>query len=240
MKNLQKIGLLTLLVLLVAGVRGYFIWKERHAPVVNPHPVEQYQLTSDDVVQRRKLLIDDLKSAKALDGKTVWMQTGFVLEYFPYTAHKVDLAHKVGLLPSVQQLDIQDMVEQKTTDSTRDHLPGGKTHVFAVFKKPDDPKEYAVAVAYVDGSDSHYYCDDMFFYDDPHQLYKHWPANVWQAVDAHQAKAGMNELQVSMALGNQQQSDSSDAGNRTVIYTVNGAQVAVTFANDKATQVKTG
>ena len=68
MKNLQKIGLLTLLVLLVAGVRGYFIWKERHAPVVNPHPVEQYQLTSDDVVQRRKLLIDDLKSAKALDG----------------------------------------------------------------------------------------------------------------------------------------------------------------------------
>jgi hypothetical protein len=240
MKTWQKIGLVTLLVFVIAGVRVFFIWRERNAPAVTPHPTEEYKLSQDDVVQPRKLYIDDLKSAKGLDGKTVWMQNGYVLEYFPYTAHRVDLEHKVGLLPSIQPLQIENMVQQKTTATTTDHLPAGKTHVFAIFKKPDDTKEYAVAVAYLNGDDSHFYCDDIFFYDDPHELYKHWPADVWKAVDAHQAKPGMSELQVSMALGNQQQSDSSDMGSRTVHYIVNGSQVSVTFVNNKATDIKAG
>jgi len=41
----------------------------------------------------------------------------------------------------------------------------------------------------------------MFFFEDPHQLYKHWPAETWSAIDQHQAKQGMSELQAAFALG---------------------------------------
>ena len=51
------------------------------------------------------------------------------------------------------------------------------------------------------GEDYTIYADDMLFYDDPHQLYRHWSPELWQAVDHHQALPGMNEIQASFALG---------------------------------------
>ncbi len=239
MKPWKVIGLITLLVLIVGGVRFYFVWRERNAPVtVKPKYVER-NLTADDVVQPRKLYIDDLKSARTLKGKTVWMQAGNEMDYYPYTGHRVDLAHKVGVLPSIQALEIDDVVTQKTPESVQNRIPHGDTQVFAVFKESGNPKTYATPVGYLAGDDSKFSCDELFYYDDPHQLYKHWPADVWQAVDAHQAKAGMSELQVTMALGNVQQSDSSNYGNRTVHYTTTpGKEVTVDFTNDKAAQVK--
>ncbi len=107
------------------------------------------------------------------------------------------------------------------------------------FQMPGDATEYATAIGYIQGKDSTYYCDDIFYYDDPHKMYKHWPADVWQAVDQHQPKPGMNELQVAMALGVIQQSDSSNYGNRTVHYETGGKQWDVSFQNDKATNVQT-
>jgi hypothetical protein len=35
------------------------------------------KITQDDLVIPRKMYIDDLKSAKELRGKTVWMQAGY-------------------------------------------------------------------------------------------------------------------------------------------------------------------
>ena len=40
-------------------------------------------MTQDDLVIPRKMYIDDLKSAKELDGKTVWMQAGYQLTITP-------------------------------------------------------------------------------------------------------------------------------------------------------------
>src|SRR5580698_8610465 len=111
MKSWQKIGAVTLVVLLAFGIRVYFIWRERNAPMVNTKPqVVERKLTADDVVLPRKLYIDDLKSAKALDNKTVWVQSGFTLDYYPYAAHHVEFAHKEGVLPSVDPLQIQDIM----------------------------------------------------------------------------------------------------------------------------------
>jgi len=39
---------------------------------------------------------------------------------------------------------------------------------------------------------------------------------LWQAVSQHTVKQGMSEFQTTMALGNLQQSDSKNFGNRTV------------------------
>jgi hypothetical protein len=237
MKNLKIIGLVTLLLLVVFGLRIYFIWRERNAPdVQKPQRVER-QLTADDVVLPRKLYIDDLKSAKTLIGKTVWVQSGFTLDYYPYDAHHVEFAHPAGVLPSIEALQIEDILTEKAPANLATRVPLGDKQVFAVFKERDNSNEFATAIGYIQGDDSKYYCDDIFYYDDPHQLYKHWPADVWQSIDQHQAKAGMSELQTAMSLGMIQQSDSSDIGNRTVHYDAGGKKWAVTFEKDKATNV---
>lgn len=238
MKNWQKVSIATLLVLAVFGIRVYFLWRERHAPIVQKPQQQRRLLTDDDIVQPRKLYIDDVKSAKTLIGKTIWVQAGYELDYYPYAGHSVNFAHKVGVLPSVQALTIKDIVLQKAPASLASRVPQGDKQVYAVFSIADDPKEYATAIGYIQGSDSTYYCDDVFYYDDPHQMYKHWPADIWQAVDQHQPKPGMNELQVAMALGVIQQSDSSEYGNRTVHYNAGGKQWDVSFQHDKATTVQ--
>jgi hypothetical protein len=134
---------------------------------------------------------------------------------------------------------MQEVVTQSAPAGAVNRIPHGNAQVLAVFEEPGSAKEFAMPVGYLEGSDSKFYCDDLFYYDDPHQLYKHWPAEIWQAVDAHQAKPGMNELQVTMALGNIQQSDSSNYGNRTVRYTTaGGKEVIVDYNHDRATEVK--
>jgi hypothetical protein len=238
MKSWQKIGAVTLVVLLIFGVRIFFLWRERHAPMVEKPQVVERKLTQDDVVLPRKLYIDDLKSAEVLVGKTVWVQSGFTLDYYPYTAHHVEFTHQAGVLPSVEALQIEDIVTEKAPANPATRIPLGDKQVFAIFKLPNDSKDYATAIGYLQGSDSKYYCDDIFYYDDPHVMYKYWPADVWQAIDQHQPKPGMNELQTAMALGMIQQSESSDIGNRTVDYDAGGKKWSVIFQNDKATSVK--
>jgi hypothetical protein len=239
MKTWQKIGVLTLLVLLIAGTRLYFVWRARNVPmVVEKKSYQEWVPTTDEIVPIRKMYIDDMKSARTLIGKPVWIKSGFQMPYFPYTGSHVDFSHRISVLPSTQKLEIQDVVQQVAPLEVQDQIPHGTKQILAVFKKNNDPKQYGLAVGYAKGSDLTFYCDELFYYDDPHAMYKHWPSDIWQAVDTHQAKEGMNELQVTMALGHMQQSNSSDYGNRTVHYNSNGKQWTVTFAQDKATAVK--
>jgi len=241
MKNWQAIGLLTLVVLLAAGGYLAYVFHERSEPPVQKVQAPQRLLTDDDVVQPRKMYIATLKDSKDLIGKRVWIQAGYALDYYPYAGGRVEFAHPAGVLPSVEKLEIANIVTQKAPANLATRVPLGDKQVFAVFKMPDDSKEYATAIGTINGAsggtDETYYCDQMFYYDDPHKMYKHWPADVWQAVDQHQPKPGMNELQVAMALGTIQQSQSPDYGNRTVTYDAGGKKWAVSFVKDKATTV---
>jgi len=45
------------------------------------------------------------------------------------------------------------------------------------------------------------YSDEMLYIEDPRELYKHWPAGLWQSVEKHEVKPGMNELQADFAIG---------------------------------------
>ncbi len=238
MKTWQKISLITLVVLLLFGIRIFFIWRERHAPMAEPPKVAERQLTADDVVQPRKLYIDSLESAKALDGKTVWVQSGYSLDYYPYTGHRVEFAHQAGVLPSVEPLAIQDVITEKAPADLATRVPLGDKQVFAVFNMPNDPKDYAAAIGFIKGTDSTYFCDQIFYYDDPHQIYNFWGPRIWAAIDQHVPISGMNELQTAMALGVIQQSDSSDIGNRTVDYDAGGKKWSVAFQKDKAATIK--
>ncbi|HVT99259.1 MAG TPA: hypothetical protein VHE33_17285 [Acidobacteriaceae bacterium] len=238
MKTWQKFALILVPAILIAAIGIWRINVSRNKPVVVPKQAQETHLSDEQMVQPRKLFIDDLKSAKDLIGKPVWVQAGYEMTYYPYSGHRVDFAHKVGVLPSVQRLDVKDIVLEKVPANVETRIPRGNQQAFLVFTMPDDTKQYATAVGTIQGNDSTWYCDNVLYYDDPHQMYNLWPASLWQAIDAHQPKPGMTELETAMALGVMQQSNSSDVGNRTVYYNAGPKRWAVTFENDKATQVE--
>ena len=238
MKTWQKFALLILIPAVILAIGIWRIHVARNRPVAVPPQAQERPLTQDEMVQPRKLFIDDLASARALVGKPVWIQAGYEMDYYPYTGHRVDFAHPAGVLPGAQRLDVVDVITQKAPASVVSRIPRGDKQAFVVFTMPGGSGQYATAVGYIEGTDSTYYCDNIFYYDDPRQMYNFWPAAVWQAIDQHRPITGMNELQTAMALGVIQQSDSSDYGNRTVYYDAGPAHWAVTFENDKATQVQ--
>ena len=94
-------------------------------------------------------------------------------------------------------------------------------------------------VGYKESGQYTFYTDEIFFYDDPHIIYDHWPKDVWAAIDARQVKPGMSERQTHMAIGLNAQYSSHDKGNRTVQYDQAGKHWTVTYVNDKATDIKT-
>lgn len=230
--------LMTLPVLLFACWRIWSIYQEEHRPVVIKSGPPERKVTQDDLVIPRKMYIDNLKSAEDLDGKTVWIQAGYQLPYYPYRGHSPVFSHEEGPLPSIQELRVVNVVEIPTPANWVTRIPRGSKNFFMIVRKPGDPQEYAVPIGVVQDGNETFYTDDLLYYDDPHKLYSFWPANVWQAIDQHQVKPGMSELQTRMSVGQLAQSDSQDYGNRTVTYTAGNHKITVTYVNDKATQVQ--
>lgn len=239
MKPWKVVALLTLPMLLFAGWRIWSIYKERHQPALVKQRPPERRISQDDLVNPRKMYIESLKSAKQqLKGQTVWMQAGYQLEYYPYRAGSPVFSQKMGPLPSIQELQVEDVVEVATPAHWLSRIPRGEKNIFLIVRKRGDPREYAVPMGEVEGGNEEFRMDDLLYYDDPHKLYNYWPANVWQAIDQHEVRPGMSELQTMMAVGQVAQSDSKDYGNRTVTYTAGDRKITVTFAGDKATQVQ--
>jgi hypothetical protein len=230
------------ILLVLLFVRLVLIFYQRHE---SQKPVEKkiaYSSNMDDYVIPPKIHPYDLKSAeKELVGKTVWVRAGNSIHYYPFSnaTHTADLKHEKGLLPPLAKLQVKDIVLQKVPSGA---LAAGQVavvqkQVLMAFQMAGDPGTYAVPIGTSTGDDFEFTVNDLFFFADPHELYKHWPPETWQAIDNHQAKQGMNEIQVSMALGTSA-TGSGDYGNRTLEFTNNGHPVTVTFENNKAVAVK--
>jgi hypothetical protein len=71
-------------------------------------------------------------------------------------------------------------------------------------------------------------------------LYKHWPAEVWESIEQHQIKPGMNEFQAYFAIGMGVPDRSSDPAVKTVHYPNGGKPVTITFRNGKAAEITGG
>jgi hypothetical protein len=78
----------------------------------------------------------------------------------------------------------------------------------------------------------------MFFIEDPHQLYRHWPPQVWRLIDEHQTKPGMSELQADFALGIGLLQPGSGPSDRTLNYPNGGHPVTIHFENGKAVEIR--
>jgi len=224
---------------LILAVGGQLMWlhHERNKPVEVKAP-ERESIAADDLVFLKKKRPDSLKDVKDLKGSTLWVSAGGQLDFYPYVGHAAQYGKSAGTLLGAEPLVVKDAVEQVAPKSATFRIPGGDKQVLLVFTKPgssDAAKEYAVPAGYRQGKDYTFYTDEIFFYDDPHELYKHWGPDIWKAVDSHQVILGMNERQVELSLGQVSQSTSKDYGNRMVVFANLGKPMAVTFVNNKVT-----
>ena len=227
----KKIQLVFAAAITIAALRTGYILYQRHEDAAAPVKKEAPPLKADYYVTPKKLHPQDLKTAKQLTQQPVWVREGYHFTYYPYDRH-TDFKHEAGLLGPIEKLEIKDVV----TDIT----PGApdQKQVMAVFEK--DSKEFAFPIGTVKGDDYRIYSDDMLFIQDPRELYKHWPAEVWDAISRHEVKPGMNELQTSFAIGVGTPIGTGGIGDRTLNYANSGKPLMVTFSNDKATDIRPG
>ena len=144
---------------------------------------------------------------------------------------RVQFGHDAGLLGPIEKLSITDVVTATAPGSQ-------KRQVVAVFQK--DGNKYAVPIGYEAEGEYKIYSDEMFYIEDPHQLYKHWPADVWQAVEQHQVKPGMNEMQADFAIGMGVPDAGDTSETKTVRYPNGGKPLVIVYHEGKAAEIKPG
>jgi hypothetical protein len=227
----RKIQIVLALAILVAALRAAYIVYERHIGRSQPTSTQAPPLNPDYYVTPKKLYPYDLKSARQLTRQPVWVKEGYRYTYYPYdrTRHRVDFAHEAGLLLPIEKLEIQDVITDAAPSAP------GLRQVMAVFTK--DGKSYAFSIGSAQGSDYRIYSDEMLYIQDPHELYKHWPADLWDAIEKHEVKPGMNELQADFAIGMGVPEASRDPSVKTVNYPNGGKPVRVTYNAGKAVEI---
>jgi hypothetical protein len=234
----KRIQITFVVFFVIALVRvGIIFYQRSHEQEVRksqPKPTSSYNVTLDDYVTPHKVFPYDVASARGeLAGKAAWVRVGNQLACYPYDpgTHRADLAHSAGILGPLEKIEIKDAVAQNVR---------GQKQVMAVFTRAGAPAEYAVSVGGMINGNYNFFINDALFLDDPHQLYNHWPVEVWDAIDHHAAKPGMNELQVSFALGANMRAGRGGYGNRSVQYINGDKSTEVTFSDNKATSIEAG
>jgi hypothetical protein len=231
----KKLQVFLAIAIVLAGGRAAYIVYERHeAMKEDAKPKQEMTLKADYYVTPKTVHAYDLKSARQFTEQPVWVKYGYQLTYYPYDSkrHKTDFGHEAGVLLPLQKLAIQDVVTDVAPQAT------GNKQVLACFSL--DGKNYAVPIGAEKGSDFKLRANDIFFIEDPHDLYRHWPADVWKRIDAHEVQSGMSELQASFAIGSGIPEGSGDYGSRTLHYANGGKPLVITFQNDKAVEIKAG
>jgi len=229
----KKIQLVLVAAILIAGFRAGYVVYDRYAQrKAEEKPKQEVALKADYYVTPKKLYLYDLKSAQELTKQPVWMKVGYGYTYYPYdrSKHKADFAHEAGTLGPLQKLQVLDVVTGIAPEA-----PGTK-QILATFEL--DGKPYAVPIGAEAGGDYKFHADEMFFIQDPHELYKHWPADVWAAIDHHEVLKGMSELQAGFALGMISAQSGNEYGSQTLTYANDGKPVTITFRGDKAVEIK--
>lgn len=224
--------------MLLAAARAGYIFYGRHEDKLEAekqkHARDVGYSNPDYYVTPKKLYPYDLKTAKQLIQQPVWVKEGYRYAYYPYesSSKKVDFSHEAGLLLPIEKLAIKDVVT--ATPPTA----GGHRQVMAVFEK--DGKNYAVPIGFEADEQYKIYSDEMFFIEDPRELYKHWPLDVWQAVEQHEVKPGMNEMQADFAIGMGVPDAGDTSYEKIVRYPNGGKPLVIIYHHGKAAEIKPG
>ena len=221
-------------IVLAGGRAAYIVYERREARKADEQPQQEQALNPDYYVTPRKLHPYDLKSARQLTEQPVWVRTGYYNTYYPYdpARHKTDFAHEAGTLPPLLKLQVEDVVTEVAPQAA------GVKQVLARFAL--EGRAYVVPIGMEKDGEYKIYSDAMFFIEDPHELYKHWPADVWRAIDHHEVHPGMSELEAACAIGLGTLEGSGAYGSRTLHYPNGGKPLTITYRNDKAVEITPG
>jgi hypothetical protein len=234
-----KIALITTVATLaIGGTYLFTVWRHRQDPGVIGREAASQKQSMDEAAAVRTLSPRHFEDTLALEGTSVWMMNGYTISYYPYAGGHIVFSKPVGVIPSAQRLDVKKIVKSAVPANVYDGISHGSRQAFAVFELPGNTSLYATPIGAIEGSDEAYFCDVLFYYDDPHGIYNNWPKDVWAAVDAHQVKTGMSELQTQMAIGRNMHSDSRTVGDRTVTYDAAGKTWTITYVDDRATAIQ--
>jgi hypothetical protein len=237
----KKILSVTAFTLVVGSIYLFTVWKHRQNPGVVGQSATP-ALSQDDLAVVRTFEQQHYEDVLRLVGTSVWMKNGYTIPYYPYKGGRIDFAHPAGLIPPAQRLDVKKVVKAPVPSSVDDGIGHGSRQVFLVFALPAPAaagEQFATPTGAIDGAEEQYYCDMLYFYDDPHSIYSHWPKDMWAAINAHQVKPGMSELQTRMAIGEKVQLGGEQEGDRTVVYTLAGKKWTITYEKDHATSIRT-
>ena len=231
----RKIQLFLFAAIALAAVRSGYILYQRHSENIEQAKKQLAPpLNPDYYVTPKKLHPYDLKSSRQLTQQPVWVREGYRHTFYPYDAsrHHADFSHEAGQLLPIEKLQIKDVVT--------DLSPGSpdQRQLMAVFEK--DGRNYAFPIGSVRAGNYQIYSDDMLYIQDPHELYKHWPAEVWEAIEKHEVKLGMNELQADFAIGMGMPQRADDPAVKTVNYPNGGNPLTITYRNGKASEITPG
>ncbi len=232
----RRIQIVLAAAIIIAGARALLIYRGRHEgeTAKNRPQARETGLNPDYYVIPKKLHPYDLKSARELTKQPVWVKEGYRYAYYPYDPkrHRTDFSHQAGWLLPIERLQIKDVVT--------DVSPGSpdQRQVMAVFEK--EGKDYAFPIGAASHGDYQIYSDEMLYIQDPHELYHHWPADVWDAIGRHEVKPGMNELQADFAIGMGIPQKQDDPNVKTVDYPNGGKPLRITYQNGKAIEIKPG
>ena len=218
--------------------------EDAKAPVAS-NANEEPALTHDQAVFLRKERPDSSADEKKLIGTTIWVSAGGQMAYYKDSGKHADYAHPVGMLLGAEPLIIKDVFEQKAPADSKAvfRIAAGQRQVLLAFTMPksDNPKQlYAVPVGNFDEGHYNLLTDEIFFYDDPHVLYKHWGPEMWAHVDKHEPVLGMSENQAMMALGQTITPHGDNVGDRSVTFDNSGHPVTIDFQNNKAVKITPG
>jgi hypothetical protein len=238
MKTWQKVAIMTLITLTIGGIYLFTVWRQRQNPGVVGQADASQTLSKDDLVVMRAFFPAHYEDLARLEGTTVWMKNGYTIPYFAYAGGRVEWGKRVGVVAAAQRLEVKKIVKVAVPATVDDGVGHGTRQAMAIFALPGSAALYGLPVGAIDGSDEQYYIDMLFFYDDPHTIYDYWPKDVWAAIDAHQVKPGMSEVEARMAIGQKMHVDGSKEGDRTVTYDQDGKKWTVTFVKNRATAVK--
>src|SRR5499427_3771338 len=231
----QRVQIALAAAIALAGIRAGYILYQRHQETQSEQKKAQAgALQPDYYVIPKKLYPYDVKSAKQLTQQPVWVKEGYRYTYYDYepVAKRVDFGHESGTLGPIEKLAITDVVVASNKVS------GQPKQVVAVFQKAG--KSSAVPIGYESDGEYKIYSDEMFFIEDPHDLYKHWSPDVWQAVERHQVKPGMNEMQADFAIGMGIPDAGDTSYQKTVHYPNGGNPLVVVYQDGKAAEIKPG
>lgn len=229
-KSLRIFQFVFAILIVFAAVRLIVILRQRNtAHVDTVKPAAAPPLNREAYVVPKKLYIASLKSAQQLTRQPVWVKEGYRYTVYPSANHTADFQHPAGMLLPIQKLQIKEVVSVAAPSSRQ---------VVAVFDQ--DGKTYAVPIGTQQENEFTFYADEMFFYEDPHELYNFWPKATWDAIDRHEVTKGMNEYQVAFAVGMGVPQPGGDSSQKTVVYPNGGKQLIVTYQDRKAVDIKRG